>query len=195
MTQSVNLYLNWYTFINIQIVQKNYIKNLSSYLVIITTIIIFFISSLFVCNPFLSAQYSEGAASSNQTAAQPGLSELGTRFEAVGGIMSLPSQDCLGCAFRGIVEKVSEAQYSIRGEVVADNTSIIIPISVLGTVNIDGSAINGTLIISDEQYNIEGTSTTYSPTCSYCKQTLDLRGQSIQGDDVMSANIPLNSIN
>jgi len=112
----------------------------------------------------------------------------------VGGIFSLPSIDCLGCEFRGIVEKLSESQYSIRGEVVADSVSTIIPVSVLGTLNIHGSAINGTLSISDEQYTIEGTSTTYSPTCSYCKQTLDIRGQSLQGDDVMSANIPLNSI-
>lgn len=78
--------------------------------------------------------------------------------------------------------------------VVVESTSYIIPVSVLGTLNISGSAINGTLSISDKQYTIEGTSTTYSPTCSSCKQTLDLRGQSIQGDDVMSANVPLNSI-
>ena len=77
---------------------------------------------------------------------------------------------------------------------VADSISTIIPVLVLGTLNIHGSAINGTLSISDKQYTIEGTSTTYSPTCSYCKQTLDLRGQSVQGDDVMSTNIPLNSI-
>jgi hypothetical protein len=61
-------------------------------------------------------------------------------------------------------------------------------------LNVNGSSINGTLSISDKQYTIEGTSTTYSPTCSYCRQTLDLRGQSAQGDDVMSANVPLNSI-
>jgi hypothetical protein len=112
----------------------------------------------------------------------------------VGGIFSLPSIGCLGCEFRGIVEKLSQSQYTIRGEVVADSISTIIPVLVLGTLNIHGSAINGTLSISDKQYTIEGTSTTYSPTCSYCKQTLDLRGQSVQGDDVMSANIPLNSI-
>ena len=133
-------------------------------------------------------------SSNNQSSTQPSLPELGTRFEAVGGIFSLPSIDCLGCEFRGIVEKLSESQYSMRGEVVADSVSTIIPVSVLGTLNIHGSAINGTLSISDEQYTIEGTSTTYSPTCSYCKQTLDIRGQSVQGDDVMSANIPLNSI-
>jgi hypothetical protein len=112
----------------------------------------------------------------------------------VGGIISLSSIDCLGCEFRGIVEKLGEFQYSIRGEVVADNISTIIPVSVLGKLNVNGSAINGTLSISDKQYTIEGTSTIYSPTCNYCKQTLDLRGQSVQGDDVMSANIPLNSI-
>ena len=150
-----------------------------------------FVLFCIICCPFL---LTVQGSSNNQSSTQPNLSELGTRFEAVGGIMSLPSQDCLGCAFRGIVEKVSESQYVIRGEVVGDNTSIIIPISVLGTLNIHGSAINGTLSISDKQYTIEGTSTTYSPTCSYCKQTLNLRGQSVQGDDVMSANIPLNSI-
>ena len=82
----------------------------------------------------------------------------------------------------------------MRGEVVGDSVSIIIPVLVLGTLDIHGSAINGILTISDKQYTIEGTSTTYSPTCGYCKQTLDLRGQSVQGDDVMSANIPLNII-
>jgi len=103
--------------------------------------------------------------------------------------------DCLGCEFRGIVEKLNESQYSIRGEVVVDSISTIIPVSVLGSLNVNGSSINGTLGISGEQYTIEGTSTTYSPSCSYCKQTLDLRGQSVQGDDdVMSANIPLNII-
>ena len=80
----------------------------------------------------------------------------------------------------------------MRGEVVGDSVSIIIPVLVLGTLNIHGSAINGILTISDKQYTIEGTSTTYSPTCAFtAKQTLDLRGQSVQGDDVMSANIPL----
>lgn len=133
-------------------------------------------------------------SSSNKLASEQSLTQLGTRFEAVGGIISLPSIDCLGCEFRGIVEKLSETQYSIRGEVAVEGISSIIPVSVLGTLNIDGSMINGTLNISDKQYTIEGTSTTYSPTCSSCKQTLDLRGQSIQGDDVMSANIPLNSI-
>ena len=143
-----------------------------------------------ICHPFLlTAQ-----GSNNQSSTQPSLPELGTRFEAVGGIFSLPSIDCLGCEFRGIVEKLSESQYTMRGEVVVDSVSTIIPVSVLGTLNVNGSAINGTLSISDKQYTIEGTSTTYSPTCSYCKQTLDLRGQSVQGDDVMSANIPLNSI-
>jgi hypothetical protein len=102
--------------------------------------------------------------------------------------------DCLGCEFRGIVEKLSESQYSIRGEVVVDSISTIIPVSVLGSLNVNGSSINGTLGISGKQYTIEGTSTTYSPSCSYCKQTLDIRGQSVQGDDVISANIPLNSI-
>jgi hypothetical protein len=82
----------------------------------------------------------------------------------------------------------------MHGEVEVNSISTIIPVSVLGTLNINGSAINGTLGISDKQYIIEGTSTTYSPTCGYCKQTLDLRGKSVQGDDVMSANIPLNRI-
>ena len=150
-----------------------------------------FVLSYIIYQPFLlTAQGS----SNNQSSTQPSLPELGTRFEAVGGIFSLASIDCLGCEFRGIDEKLSESQYSMRGEVVADSVSTIIPVSVLGTFNIHGSAINGTLSISDEQYTIEGTSTTYSPTCSYCKQTLDIRGQSVQGDDVMSANIPLNSI-
>lgn len=144
-----------------------------------------------ICHPFLlTAQGS----SNNQSSTQPSLPEFGTRFEAVGGIFSLPSIDCLGCEFRGIVEKLSNSQYSMRGEVVADGVSTIMPVSVLGTLNVHGSAINGTLSITDKQYTVEGTSTTYSPTCSYCKQTLDLRGQSMQGDDVMSANIPLNSI-
>ena len=153
-----------------------------------------FVSSFIICHPFLSTQYYEAAGSSNKLASEQSLTQLGTRFEAVGGIISLPSIDCLGCEFRGIVEKLSETQYSIRGEVAVEGISSIIPVSVLGTLNIDGSMINGTLNISDKQYTIEGTITTYSPTCSSCKQTLDLRGQSIQGDDVLSANIPLNSI-
>jgi len=94
-----------------------------------------------------------------------------------------------------MVKKLSETQYSINGGVVAaDSISTVIPVSVSGTMDIKGSAINGTLSISGEKYKIEGTSTTYSPTCSYCKQTLDIRGQSVQGDDVLTANIPLNSI-
>jgi hypothetical protein len=153
-----------------------------------------FISSFIIYHPFLSTQYYEAAGSSHKLVSEQSLPELETRFEAVGGIFSLPSIDCLGCEFRGTVEKVSESQYSIQGEVVIDSTSSVIPVSVLGTLNISGSAINGTLSISDKQYTIEGTRTTYSPTCSSCKQTLDLRGQSIQGDDVMSANVPLNSI-
>jgi hypothetical protein len=153
-----------------------------------------FISSFIICHLFLSTQYYEAAGSSHKLVFEQILAELETRFEAVGGIFSLPSIDCLGCEFRGIVEKVSESQYSIQGEVVVESTSSIIPVSVLGTLNISDSAINGTLSISDKQYTIEGTRTTYSPTCSSCKQILDLRGQSIQGDDVMSANIPLNSI-
>lgn len=153
-----------------------------------------FISSFSICHLFLSTQYYEAAGSSHNLVSEQSLPELETRFEAVGGIFSIPSIDCLGCEFRGIVEKASESQYSIQGEVVIDSTSSVIPVSVLGTLNISGSAINGTLSISDKQYTIEGTRTTYSPTCSSCKQTLDLRGQSIQGDDVMSANVPLNSI-
>ena len=153
-----------------------------------------FLSSFSICHLFLSTQYYEAAGSSHNLVSEQSLPELETRFEAVGGIFSLPSINCLGCEFRGIVEKVSESQYSIQGEVVIDSTSSVIPVSVLGTLNISGSAINGTLSISDKQYTIEGTRTTYSPTCSNCKQTLDLRGQSIQGYDVMSANVPLNSI-
>lgn len=159
--------------------------------VAILTIVVF---SCIICYPFLLTQLYEAHGSSIQSSTRPSLAELGTRFEAVGGIISLSSIDCLGCEFRGIVEKLGEFQYSIRGEVVADSISTIIPVSVLGTLNVNGSAINGTLSISDKQYTIEGTSTIYSPTCSYCKQTLDLRGQSVQGVDVMSANIPLNSI-
>lgn len=142
----------------------------------------------------LTSQPYEVQGSSIQSSARPSLAELGTKFEAVGGIFSLSSIDCLGCEFRGIVENLGESQYSIRGEVVADRISTIIPVSILGTLNVNGSSINGTLSINDEKYTIEGTSTTYSPTCSYCKQTLDLRGRNIQGDDVISANIPLNSI-
>ena len=153
----------------------------------LTTFVLFCI----ICHSFL---LTVQGSSNNQSSTQPSLPELGTRFEAVGGIFSLPSIDCLGCEFRGIVEKLSESQYTMRGEVVVDSVSTIIPVSVLGTLNVNGSSINGTLSISDKQYTIEGTNTTYSPTCSYCRQTLDLRGQSVQGDDVMSANIPLNSI-
>ena len=153
-------------------------------------IVVSFCTACLISQP----QLYEVQGSSIQSSARPSLAELGTRFEAVGAIFSLSSIDCLGCEFRGIVEKLGEFQYSIRGEVVADSISTIIPVSVLGTLNVNGSAINGTLSISDKQYTIEGTSTIYSPTCSYCKQTLDLRGQSVQGVDVMSANIPLNSI-
>ena len=103
--------------------------------------------------------------------------------------------DCLGCEFRGIVEKLSGTEYSINGGVIAaDSISTVIPVSVSGTMNINGSVIDGTLSISGEKYRIEGTSTPYSPTCSYCKQTLNIRGQSVQGDDVLTANIPLNSV-
>jgi hypothetical protein len=156
--------------------------------------LIIVVSFCIACTPFLLSQLYEVHGSSIQSSARPGLAELGTRFEAVGAIFSLSSIDCLGCEFRGIVENLGESQYSIRGEVVADRISTIIPVSILGTLNVNGSSINGTLSINDEKYTIEGTSTTYSPTCGYCKQTLDLRGRNIQGDDVISANIPLNSI-
>lgn len=156
--------------------------------------LIIVVSFCIACTPFLLSQLYEVHGSSIQSSARPSLAELGTRFEAVGAIFSLSSIDCLGCEFRGIVENLGESQYSIRGEVVADRISTIIPVSILGTLNVNGSSINGTLSINDEKYTIEGTSTTYSPTCSYCKQTLDLRGRNIQGDDVISANIPLNSI-
>jgi hypothetical protein len=155
--------------------------------------LIIVVSFCIACTPFLLSQLYEVHGSSIQSSARPSLAELGTRFEAVGAIFSLSSMDCLGCEFRGIVEKLGESQYSIRGEVVAD-ISTIIPVSVLGTLNVNESTINGTLSINDKKYTIEGTSTTYSPTCSYCKQTLDLRGRNIQGNEVMSANIPLNSI-
>jgi hypothetical protein len=157
-------------------------------------LLIIVVSFCIACTPFLLSQLYEVHGSSIQSSARPGLTELGTRFEAVGAIFSLSSIDCLGCEFRGIVENLGESQYSIRGEVVADRISTIIPVSILGTLNVNGSSINGTLSINDEKYTIEGTSTTYSPTCGYCKQTLDLRGRNIQGDDVISANIPLNSI-
>lgn len=156
--------------------------------------LIIVVSFCIACTPFLLSQLYEVHGSSIQSSARPSLAELGTRFEAVGAIFSLSSIDCLGCEFRGIVENLGESQYSIRGEVVADRISTIIPVSILGTLNVNGSSINGTLSINDEKYTIEGTSTTYSPTCGYCKQTLDLRGRNIQGDDVISANIPLNSI-
>lgn len=156
--------------------------------------LIIVVSFCIACTPFLLSQLYEVHGSSIQSSARPSLAELGTRFEAVGAIFSLSSIDCLGCEFRGIVENLGESQYSIRGEVVVDRISTIIPVSILGTLNVNGSSINGTLSINDEEYTIEGTSTTYSPTCSYCKQTLDLRGRNIQGDDVISANIPLNSI-
>ena len=156
--------------------------------------LIIVVSFCIACSPFLLSQPYEVHASNIQSSARPSLAELGTRFEAVGAIFSLSSIDCLGCEFRGIVENLGESQYSIRGEVVADRISTIIPVSILGTLNVNGSSINGTLSINNEKYTIEGTSTTYSPTCSYCKQTLDLRGRNIQGDDVISANIPLNSI-
>ena len=177
-------------FINIFNKNKNQITKLSSKI----ACPIIFVSCLLVCHSYLSAQDSR-ATSGDQAADQPGLTKLGTRFEAVGGIFSLSSINCLGCEFRGMIEKLSESQYSIRGEVVADSISTIIPVSVLGTLNVNRSILNGTLTISDKQYNIEGTSTTYSPTCSYCKQTLDLRGRSVQGDDVISANIPMNRVN
>jgi len=151
--------------------------------------------SCILCQPFLSSLFYEAEGSnSNQSSTQPSLPEIGTSFEAVGGIFSLPSINCLECEFRGIVEKATASTYNVRGEVVGDSVSITIPVLILGTLTIHGSAINGILTISDKEYAIEGTSTTYSPTCSYCKQTLDLRGQSVQGDDVMSANIPLNII-
>jgi hypothetical protein len=156
--------------------------------------LIIVVSFCIACTPFLLSQLYEVHGSSIQSSARPSLAELGTRFEAVGAIFSLSSIDCLGCEFRGIIENLGESQYSIRGEVVVDRISTIIPVSILGTLNVNGSSINGTLSINDEKYTIEGTSTTYSPTCSYCKQTLDLRGRNIQGDDVISANIPLNSI-
>lgn len=155
---------------------------------------VFLIISVSLCIACLISQLYEVQGSSIQSSARPSLAELGTRFEAVGAIFSLSSIDCLGCEFRGIVENLGESQYSIRGEVVEDRISTIIPVSILGTLNVNGSSINGTVSINDEKYTIEGTSTTYSPTCSYCKQTLDLRGRNIQGDDVISANIPLNSI-
>jgi hypothetical protein len=151
--------------------------------------------SCILCQPFLSSQsYEAEGSNSNQSSTQPSMPEIGTRFEAVRGTFSLPSLNCRECEFRGIVEKSTTSQYNMRGEVVGDSVSIIIPVLVLGTLNIHGSAIDGTITINDKQYTIEGTSTTYSPTCSYCKQILNLRGQSVHGDDVMSANIPLNII-
>ena len=163
-------------------------------LISIVTFLIIVAFSFIVCNSFLLTQLYEAHGSSIQPPTRSNLADLGTRFEAVGGIISLSSIDCLGCEFRGIVEKLSEFQYNISGEVTVDSISSIIPVSVLGTLNVNASAINGTLSISDKQYTVEGTSTAYSPTCDYCEQTLNLRGQSVHGGDVMSANIPLNSI-
>jgi hypothetical protein len=79
----------------------------------------------------------------NQLSTRPSLPERGTRFEAVEGIFGLPSIDCLGCEFGGIVEKLGESQYSIRGEVIADRYFDSIPVSVSGILNINGSTING----------------------------------------------------
>ena len=143
---------------------------------------------------FISSLYYEASGSNNKSFSNQSLSQLGTRFEAMGGLISLPSIDCLGCEFRGIVEKLNDTQYRILGEVMVGGISSIMPVSISGTLNIDGSTINGNLRISDKLYTIEGTSTTYSPTCSMCKQTLDLRGRSNQGNDVMSANVPLKII-
>jgi hypothetical protein len=147
-----------------------------------------------IYHTYVPSPYYEASGSNNKLVSKQSLSHLGTRFEAMGGLISLPSIDCLGCEFRGIVEKLNETQYRVLGEVMVGGISSIMPVSVLGTLNVDGSTIKGNLRISDKQYTIEGTSTTYSPTCSMCKQTLDLRGRSIQGDDVMSANIPLKII-
>jgi len=161
----------------------------------VTWIVTFLAISILSCIIYNHLLLTAQGSSNNQSSTQPSLPELGTRFEAVQAIFSIPSIDCLGCQFRGMVKKLSETQYSINGGVVAaDSISTVIPVSVSGTMDIKGSAINGTLSISGEKYKIEGTSTTYSPTCSYCKQTLDIRGQSVQGDDVLTANIPLNSI-
>lgn len=143
---------------------------------------------------FISSLYNEALGSNNKSFSNQSLSQLGTRFEAMGGFISIPSIDCLGCEFKGIVEKLNDTQYGILGEVMVGGISSIMPVSISGTFNIDGSTINGNLRISDKQYAIEGTSTTYSPTCSMCKQTLDLRGRSNQGNDVMSANVPLKII-
>jgi hypothetical protein len=143
---------------------------------------------------FVSSLCYEASGSNDKLVSKQSHSLLGTRFEAMGGLISLTSIDCLGCEFKGIIEKLNETQYRVLGEVMVGGISSIMPVSVLGTLDIDGSTINGNLRISDKQYTIEGTSTTYSPTCSVCKQILDLRGRSIQGDDVMSANIPLKII-
>jgi hypothetical protein len=163
---------------------------------LIVALLAILVTSIIVYHTFVSPLYYEASGGNNKLASKQSLSHLGTRFEALGGLISLPSFDCLGCEFRGIVERLNEneTQYSVIGEVVIRGISSIMPVSVLGTLNIDDSTINGTLRISDRQYTIEGISTTYSSTCNLCKQTLDLRGWSIQGDDVMSANIPLKSI-
>jgi hypothetical protein len=123
---------------------------------IVTFLTIFVLSCIIYIHLLLTAQGS----SDNQSSTRPSLPEPGIRFEAVKGIFSLPSIDCLGCEFRGIVEKLSETQYSINGGVIAaDSISTVIPVSVSGTMNINGSAINGILSISGEKYKIEGTST------------------------------------
>jgi hypothetical protein len=95
--------------------------------------------SCILCQPFLSSQFYEAEGGiSNQSSTQPSLPEIGTRFEAVRGIFSLPSINCLECEFRGMVEKSTSSQYNMRGEVVGDSVSIIIPVLVLGTLDIHG---------------------------------------------------------
>jgi hypothetical protein len=65
----------------------------------------------------------------------------------MGGLISPPSIDCLGCEFKGIVEKLNETQYRVLGEVMVGGISSIMPVSVLGTLNIDGSTKMGTFVL------------------------------------------------
>lgn len=88
----------------------------------IVSFLAIFVLFCIISHPFL---LTAKGGSNNQSLTQPSLAEIGTRFETVGGIFSLPSIDCLGCEFRGIVEKVSESQYSIQGEVVVESTPSI----------------------------------------------------------------------